>query len=160
MAMGGKHFMIAASGVQSQRLSLCSARPWRKIQSGLTPSELRSLVMRSSGAAAAVAVLILLILPLVYVGSIGPAVWLHDRGMMSPSVTSCAETIYWPLECAGRASPVAERMLMAYVEFWRPGQPPNAVATPAPPLPVPPPTAVAPVASPSAVEAADPEPSN
>src|SRR5262245_24663217 len=97
----------------------------------------RSGPMRSSGAAAVVAVLILLFLPLLYVLSIGPAVWMHDRGMMSPTVTQCADTIYSPLEWASSKSSVSERIIMGYIEWWRPPQPAVPVAPPAPSVPLP-----------------------
>jgi len=114
--------------------------------------------MRSSGAAAVVAVLVLLFLPLLYVLSIGPAVWLHDRGMMSPTVTQCAQTIYSPLEWAAFRSSVTMQIMEGYLNWWR--RPQTLVAPPAPAVPLPPPapTPAAPTTSPATAPTEETDP--
>jgi len=114
----------------------------------------RSGAMRSSGAAAVVAVLVLLFLPLLYVLSIGPAVWLHDRGMMSPTVTQCAQTIYSPLEWAAFKSSVTMQIMEGYLNWWRRPQP----FAPAVPLPPPAPTPAAPTTSPGTAPTEETDP--
>ena len=118
--------------------------------------------MRSSGAAAVVAMLVLLLLPLLYVLSIGPVVWLHGRGMMSPAITNAAETIYEPLDWAAQRSALVEQPLSAYVEWWQPAQaaiplPPPASAPPvvAPTMPSSSPAAPKEAAGDSALSTAD-----
>ena len=105
--------------------------------------------MRPTGAAAVVAVLVVLFLPVLYVLSIGPAVYLHDRGMLSPSAIGTLEKIYSPLEWAASRSSAIEYPINWYVALW---------AAPSTPMPAPPATAapvmaVAPVQSPAAAPA-------
>jgi len=99
--------------------------------------------MRASGAAACVAVIVLLLLPLFYVLSVGPAIWLHDRGMMSPQVVEVCGTIYSPLDWVGRICPPVMAPIEAYASWWRlESRPPINAPLPNPPPP-PPPTATA-----------------
>lgn len=74
--------------------------------------------MRSSGPAVAVLALLLMLLPVLYVLSIGPAVWLHDRGLMSNGLDEIAEVVYAPLDWAADASPLIEDPLDFYIELW------------------------------------------
>lgn len=93
--------------------------------------------MRSSAAAAAL-VLILMFLPLFYVLSLGPAVWLHDRGMMGLAATDALETFYYPLQWASERSPAVSQPLEWYVGLWDRSAP-VPVNAPLPPVPPPPP---------------------
>jgi hypothetical protein len=87
--------------------------------------------MRSGGAVAVVAVLLLVVLPLLYVLSVGPAVWVHESGMLSPGGKHALETIYLPVEWAAYKSQVISTPLMWYIDLWKPAQSP----LPAPSLP-------------------------
>jgi hypothetical protein len=93
---------------------------------------------RPSGGAAVVLVLVvlLLILPLVYVLSVGPAIWLHSSGAMGPQSTAILEAVYFPLEWSSRNVPVVGPLIMRYAELWH--RPTAAVPLP-PPTPYPPP---------------------
>ena len=101
--------------------------------------------MRSSGSIAVVAVLVLLFLPVLYVLSIGPAVFMYDRHMLSPSVASTLETIYSPLEWASNQSKAIEYPLNSYIQLWASRDP-----SPAPPPATMPVTAVMPAPTPTA----------
>lgn len=96
--------------------------------------------MRSSGALAGVIVVTLLLLPLFYVLSVGPAVWVYDRALVGTQLADVCERIYWPLEWTARTVPFVERPLEAYISWFRhtpPAQPlPPPAAMPAPVAPV------------------------
>ena len=103
---------------------------------------------RPSGGAAVVLVLVvfLLILPLVYVLSLGPAIWLHSSGAIGASGTEVLEAVYFPLDWTANNVPVVGPLIMRYAELWH--QPTAAV-------PLPPPTPYAPpVPSPTPAPAA------
>ena len=73
---------------------------------------------RSSSGASVVAVVLLiglLLLPVGYVLSLGPAVWMHDRGWLPDSVG----IVYWPLIMLCKYSSTFEEMMNWYVELWQ-----------------------------------------
>ena len=74
--------------------------------------------MRDSSPAAAVGVLLLVLLPILYVLSIGPAIWLHDHGFMPGPLEDIAEAVYTPLVWAASLSPALEAPLDFYIELW------------------------------------------
>jgi hypothetical protein len=63
-------------------------------------------------------VLLIMLLPLVYVLSVGPAVWLQMNGYLSESVEDALEVIYLPLAWLVMNSEWAEAMLMAYLSLF------------------------------------------
>jgi len=89
--------------------------------------------MKSAGPAISAMVLVLATLLLLYVLLLGPAVWLHERGILVKQI----EIAYFPLEWAAHHTSIVEITLRPYVELWSPeapAPPPPAapVATPAP----------------------------
>jgi hypothetical protein len=87
---------------------------------------------RKSGMAAAVAVLLLL-LPLLYLLSAGPAVWLHRTNFLSER----AFVVYLPIEWAAEISPQFAAVVSLYVDLWD-GPDVGIAAPPSAPVPVPP----------------------
>jgi len=79
-----------------------------------------------------VAVVLLFVL---YVASIGPAAWLHDREY----IPDWALWVYLPLSPLAGV-PVVERPISAYVDWWIP----LPTVAPAPIAPAPPPLSTAP----------------
>ena len=73
---------------------------------------------RSGGRAVVVAAGLLLALPVLYVLSIGPAVWIHQNGNLSADTKAAIETAYAPLEGLANAFEPIEDALDWYVEFW------------------------------------------
>jgi len=59
---------------------------------------------------------ILLVLAFIYFLSIGPAVLLEERSIISKS---SFEVVYSPLEKVAKKMPTAENALKAYVGFWK-----------------------------------------
>ena len=59
----------------------------------------------------------LLALPLLYVASIGPVVWLESRGYVRRNAT---RVYFLPVTFALRAAPVLERPYISYVRLWMP----------------------------------------
>jgi hypothetical protein len=81
-------------------------------------------------------VVALVLLPLLYAPSVGPAVWLHQRGLIPDAMSY----VYSPLEWAAHKSPHFESVLIWYVTLWEPESAAPAPAMPAgAPTPVPPP---------------------
>lgn len=80
------------------------------------------------GGLAAVVVAIVLLLLLLYVASLGPAVWLYERGYLSdPTV----EAIYQPLQVAADRCKPVEIVLDRYAAPWRKSpRPPQASSQP------------------------------
>jgi hypothetical protein len=88
---------------------------------------------RPKKAGALVVALVLILLPLFYVLSVGPAVWLFSRGLVSERVLA---VLYAPVELAGEYSPLFMRIMQPYVNWW--AGPPRAAPTPVPaPTPAP-----------------------
>ena len=94
---------------------------------------------RSGGAAAVIVLILLLILPVAYVLSIGPVVWLNTRDYIHVGPDSPVEKFYAPLEYAHENLPTVAAPLDWYVELW--AAPPQPVALPTPPVTVPQPMA-------------------
>lgn len=92
---------------------------------------------RSGGAAAAAIIVVVLVLvPLIYVLSIGPLVWLAGTGRISKSWMPILETAYSPLQWTANNVPVAGPAIESYAELWQPSQPayaPPPAATYSPP---------------------------
>jgi hypothetical protein len=61
------------------------------------------------------AIALIVLLPLFYVLSIGPAIWLHHRDLI-PELPLTA--IYWPLEWLADAMPTISAPLVWYVDVW------------------------------------------
>ena len=88
---------------------------------------------RGGGAATAVVlVVVLVLLPMLYVLSLGPAVWLVSRGWIGPSWQPGLEKVFAPLEWSVNCAPLVGVPIMRYAELWRAEQP---VALPSPPPP-------------------------
>jgi len=85
----------------------------------------------SSGTAIVVAVVavIFVLLPLLYVGAIGPIIWLHDREYIHVDSESVIEKAYSPLGSAAEMCRPLQVALHWYMELWR-------SATPAPTQPM------------------------
>jgi hypothetical protein len=80
--------------------------------------------------------IVLVALPPLYLLSVGPAVWLHDRGWISDGVA----TVYVPLEWLAERSPTFGGVIEQYVDFWsQPQWAPAPANAPLPPTPAPPP---------------------
>lgn len=75
---------------------------------------------RTSGAAAIVTVLatIAVLLPLLYVGAIGPLVWLNDRDYIHIDQQSAIGKIYMPLEWAAVKCEPFGKALQWYASLW------------------------------------------
>jgi hypothetical protein len=74
---------------------------------------------RQSGGVAisvAIVVLVVVLLPLLYVASLGPAVWLLDHGYIAPRPVLI---VYWPLESLAQESEAARDALTWYADFFR-----------------------------------------
>jgi hypothetical protein len=76
---------------------------------------------QSGGGAAvpAVTVLVLVLLPVIYVASLGPVVWLVSRDFIDAGPESIVAIIYAPLQNAADHSPFIERALMWYGGLFR-----------------------------------------
>jgi hypothetical protein len=59
-------------------------------------------------------IVVLTLLPVLYVLSTGPAVWLQDNGYVSNS----SLVIYWPLEMACRNCKPIRRTFEVYLSLW------------------------------------------
>lgn len=106
--------LVRANGMTS-RLRL-THRWLRQHNSDMERSE--STWSGGSAAAFAVAIVTLVILPLLYVASIGPAVWLADRGLISTDEDSGAALFYRPLEIVVEHCEPVEEGLELYVSLW------------------------------------------
>lgn len=90
--------------------------------------------MKSAGPAIAAATLALATLVLLYILSVGPAIWLHERQMLSDEV---GEAVYGPLVWAANSTKVIGVPLEFYANLWirgdsAPAPPPAATVAPAP----------------------------
>ncbi len=74
-------------------------------------------------------VVVLVLLPMIYLLSIGPIVWLHRRGHLNVGPDSVIAWVYAPAERAARACPPFERVMEGYISLW---EPPNTAAPIAP----------------------------
>lgn len=85
--------------------------------------------MKRGGGTAVVLVLVavLVVLPMLYVLSTGPVVWMAHSGFISESLIPVIGVIYAPLEWVAHNVPVVGPALDQYVEWW---QPANSVPTP------------------------------
>lgn len=90
--------------------------------------------LRGAGPAAVVAVILLLLMPLLYVLSIGPVVWLASRHIIEVNEDSYVASFYAPLIYVADSSTAFEDGLTWYAELWEAKTPPPAMrATPYPP---------------------------
>jgi hypothetical protein len=86
--------------------------------------------MRQSNSSATVLVVIVLfaiLAPVLYVVSIGPVIWLSERGLINTDEGSAAVIIYTPLICAAESSPTAEAAFTWYASLFAAPQPPQPV---------------------------------
>jgi hypothetical protein len=63
-----------------------------------------------------IVVLLVMLLPVVYVLSSGPAVYLYDRS--GASTQRVFEFVYYPIDALPMSS-IPERLLTRYIELWR-----------------------------------------
>ncbi len=78
---------------------------------------------RGGGAVVVLAVVgVLIVLPMLYVLSIGPVVWLAHSGLISPSLAPALEFAYSPLKWVADNVPILGPAINGYVELWRPAQ--------------------------------------
>ena len=90
---------------------------------------------RGGGAVVVMAlVAVLVLLPMLYVLSIGPVVWLVSNGRIGPSFQSGLEMVYAPLEWTVNEVPLIRGPIVMYAELWRAK---NPTTWPDPPQPVP-----------------------
>ena len=82
-------------------------------------------MQRSSGSAAIVVALLLLLVfaPALYVASVGPVVWLVERGLLNTEPDSAVVVIYSPLESAVESSDSAQIAMNWYLSFFRKPRP-------------------------------------
>jgi len=81
----------------------------------------RSSDESTSGRGSSVAVwtgIVALLLPVVYVLSLGPAVWLHDRGGLGSEMNEFIRLTYSPLAWLRENSEVCRHVLDWYVGLW------------------------------------------
>ena len=74
----------------------------------------------------------LVLVPIIYVLSAGPSVWLFHSGWLSEPWADILADIYYPITLAEQKLPVAGPALAAYLEWWKPARPNNK---PSPPIP-------------------------
>lgn len=77
-------------------------------------------VKETKGGAAlvAVAILALVLFLLLYVASVGPVVWLADRGLFAAEPGSVIDVIYRPLTGAANRSSMVRAALEWYIGFF------------------------------------------
>jgi hypothetical protein len=82
-------------------------------------------MQRSSGSAAIVVALLLLLVlaPALYVASVGPVVWLVERGLLNTEPDSAVVVIYSPLESAVESSDSTQIAMNWYLSFFRKPRP-------------------------------------
>jgi uncharacterized membrane protein len=85
---------------------------------------------KQGGGAAVVLVLvaILVLLPMLYVLSVGPIIWMVHSGFISDSSVSVLGEFYRPLEWVTNKVPVIGPAIDTYANWWQPTQ---SVFTPA-----------------------------
>ena len=94
-------------------------------QSADTPErDSRTASTRGAGPAAVVALLLFLLLPVFYVLSIGPAVWLFSTGRMEARTAAALDKFYYPLEIFHDQAPTLSAPVEWYAELWRVESPP------------------------------------
>jgi hypothetical protein len=102
---------------------------------------------RAGGAAAVAVAVLLLLLPVGYVLSIGPAIWLDSRGYIHVEEDSLIAKFYFPIIYAAESVPMLDSGLTWYADLWdKPAQswtPMPPAANPVP-VPLPAPTGVSP----------------
>ena len=70
---------------------------------------------RRSGPAAVVVILVLIALPILYVLSLGPAVWLMEHNYLDRET---ARHIYYPLIFAAESIPLVRSVMQWYMELF------------------------------------------
>jgi hypothetical protein len=86
--------------------------------------------MRHSNGSMAVVVAVVLFVvlaPILYVASIGPVVWLSDRGLINTDEDSVVFLIYSPLQYAADHSRAADVAITWYASLFESPQPPQPV---------------------------------
>ena len=73
---------------------------------------------RIPGVLAALIVVGLLLLPVFYVLSMGPFIWLDAKGYIHVAEDSLIVSFYWPILWSAENFKFAETMLDWYVELW------------------------------------------
>ena len=82
-------------------------------------SDPKPTASRSSGApVAALIVILLALLPLLYVLSIGPIIWLEARNYIEVTPDSLIANFYWPMLQLIESSEFARDIFKAYAELW------------------------------------------
>ena len=69
-----------------------------------------------------VVVCVLVVLPMIYVLSLGPVVWLAHSGFISPTLAPALEFVYSPLKWVADNVPILGPAINGYVEMWRPAR--------------------------------------
>jgi len=73
----------------------------------------------------AIAAIIVVLAPIIYLGALGPIVWLERRGYIIAGENSCFDWLYRPVTQAAIKYPVVGRPLKWYVSLWEPPPVPN-----------------------------------
>lgn len=73
---------------------------------------------RSGPWVAIVALLGVIGLPVLYVLSMGPAVWMHEQGYVSPGMESVLDYVYAPIAWAADNWEWAGDILLMYLMWW------------------------------------------
>jgi hypothetical protein len=73
---------------------------------------------RNSPPLAAILLAAMAISLLMYVLSVGPVMWLNNRGRLPSAMHECAVLIYAPLDWLVHNSETANRVLFWYAAFW------------------------------------------
>ncbi len=66
----------------------------------------------------AVIVIVLVLAPILYVASIGPAVWLSEKGIINADEGGIVVTFYGPLTCAADSNATVEAALKWYASLF------------------------------------------
>jgi len=69
-------------------------------------------------------VAILMLMPLLYVGALGPLVWLHSTGRITVEENSLVAKAYRPLEYVADKCPPLQTAVEGYVALWYTEEPP------------------------------------
>jgi len=67
-----------------------------------------------------IAVIVVVLAPIIYVGSLGPVVWLESRGYIDGRPDSFIAWLYQPVSYAAIKYPAVGRPLLWYASLWRP----------------------------------------
>jgi hypothetical protein len=67
-----------------------------------------------------VAIGLLFLMPVLYVASTGPFVWLYERKLISEPTAEYVMYVYFPIMVACESSPVVEELLESYTSLWTP----------------------------------------